>query len=203
MTSDAHGHGWLLFLAQLPASPSSARVALWRRLRGHGATGLLNGAWVLPRAEAHIRFFAQLEQTVRAQGGKAFVLPVADAPAGLNEAITVSFDADRAREYDELAEGCEAFLAELKKETGAAKFTFAELEENEQDLDKLASWLARIQARDFFQARRSAAAADALGNCRRALETFTEAVYQAEGIEQEVLALRDRPVHRDRESSGD
>jgi hypothetical protein len=48
MTADSNGHNWLLFLAQLPASPSSARVALWRRLRRRSHRCLVmiaRGAW--------------------------------------------------------------------------------------------------------------------------------------------------------------
>jgi uncharacterized protein (DUF1684 family) len=183
MTADHDGHGWLLFLAQLPASPSSARVALWRRLRAHGAASLLNGTWVLPRTAAHTAFFSDLAETVQAQGGRAFVLPVADASPSTDAAITERFRADREREYHELAERCDAFLAELRKETAAAKFTFAELEENEQDLEKLTGWLARIQARDFLPAQLDPAPRDRLADCRRAMETFSRSVYQAERVD--------------------
>ena len=182
MTAEDNGHGWLLFLAQLPASPSSARVALWRRLRAHGAASLLNGTWVLPRTAAHTKFFCHLAETVQAQGGRAFVLPVADAAPDTDAEITARFRADREREYHELAERCDAFLAELHKETAAAKFTFAELEENEQDLDKLTGWLARIRARDFLPAHRDREPRDRLADCQRELETFSQSVYLAERV---------------------
>ncbi|HEX3753428.1 MAG TPA: Chromate resistance protein ChrB [Streptosporangiaceae bacterium] len=183
MTADHDGHDWLLFLGQLPASPSSARVALWRRLRAHGAASLLNGTWVLPRTAAHTAFLSQLAETVQAQGGRAFVLPVTDAAASTDAEIIARFRADREREYHELAERCDAFLAELRKETAAAKFTFAELEENEQDLDKLTSWLARIQARDFLPARPDPESRNWLADCRRAMEAFAQSVYQAERVD--------------------
>ena len=57
MDADGCASGWLLLLAQLPSSPSSARVALWRRLRAVGAAGVLNGAWVLPHTAVHAEFF--------------------------------------------------------------------------------------------------------------------------------------------------
>ena len=44
--------GWLLLLVQLPSTPSSARVTLWRRLRSIGATTMVNSAWVLPQTAA-------------------------------------------------------------------------------------------------------------------------------------------------------
>ncbi len=69
MSTDGISCAWLLFLAQLPSSPSSARVALWRRLHAIGAAGILNGSWVLPRTTAHLQFFEKLQETVRKQGG--------------------------------------------------------------------------------------------------------------------------------------
>jgi hypothetical protein len=77
-------------------------------------------------------------------------LNIPGSPAEVKETIIQRFQADRAREYEEFTERCTALLEEIGKETRAEKYTFAEMEESEQDLDKLARWLAKIQARDFF-----------------------------------------------------
>jgi hypothetical protein len=175
--------GWLLFLAQLPSAPSSVRVALWRRLRAIGAAGIMNGAWALPNTPAHARFFRQLQQTVHAQGGKVFVLAVPESSQETDAMIVERYRADRSREYDELTERYDAFLAEISKETKAGKFTFAELEENEQELEKLASWLAKILARDFFPDEQQPQAREMAKRCEFALEGFSRQVYEAEGIE--------------------
>jgi hypothetical protein len=181
--------GWLLFLAQLPSTPSSARVALWRRLRAVGAAGMLNGAWVLPQTAAHARFFGQLQDTVRSQGGRGFVLTVSESAPGTDEMIVGTFRADRGREYDELIERCGAFLTEIGKETRAGKFTFAELEESEQDLEKLERWLKKIEARDFFPDERSPQSHEMVERCHHALENFSRAVYEAEGVQAPPEAL--------------
>lgn len=180
MGDDGRTSGWLLFLVQLPRSPSSARVALWRRLRAAGATTLVNSAWVLPETEPHAEFLGQLQDGVVQQGGTVFVLRVSVSSPEANDAIIASFRADRGKEYDEFAERCAALLAELDKETRAGKHTFAELEENEQDLEKLARWLAKIAERDFFPDERGPQSADMLAQCRSAVEAFSQAVYAAE-----------------------
>jgi hypothetical protein len=174
---------WLFLLTQLPSSPSSARVALWRRLRAAGAAGMLNGAWVLPHTDAHVRLFEELRTTVCEQGGRALVLAVQETPPDTERAIVERFRADRGREYDEFAERCAAFLTEVRKETRARKFTFAELEEGEHDLEKLLRWLAKISARDFFPDERAAQAREMAQGCQRALEDFSRLVYEAEGIQ--------------------
>jgi hypothetical protein len=61
--------------------------------------------------------------------------------------------------------------------------TFAELEEIEQDLDKLAGWLDKIGARDFFPGQDRERAGEALQRCREAVARFAGAVYTAEGLQ--------------------
>lgn len=176
-------HGWVLLLAQLPASPSSPRVTVWRRARSAGAVGVQNGAWVLPDGPAHVRFLTGLASYVREQGGSAYALRTTSATGTEDAEIVARFRSDRAKEYAELTERGEELLAELAKETDRSNFTFAELEENEQDLDRLSGWLEKITVRDFFPDEHAKDAAALLERCRRALETFTGEVYRAEGVQ--------------------
>ena len=184
MDAETYPSSWLVFLAQLPSKPSSARVALWRRMRAAGATPVVNGAWMLPRTTAHEDFFEQSREGVIGRGGTGFVLRVSDSPPESNESIVRLFQSDRSREYDEFAERCAAFLNEINRESTAEKYTFAEMEESEQDLKKLARWLAKIQARDFFPDGRRDQSAALLAQCRRALRGFSLAVYNVEGVQQ-------------------
>jgi len=179
---DEYKSGWLLLLAQLPKTPSSARVTLWRRLRAAGATTLVNSSWVLPASQAHNELLGQLQDGVIRQGGTAFVLQVPDPQPEVHKLIVSRLQADRGREYDEFAERSTALLAEIGKESGVEKYTFAELEESEHDLEKLARWLAKIQARDFFPDERAQSAVDAMARCQSAVESFAQAVYAAEGV---------------------
>ncbi len=139
---------WLLLLTQIPASASSARVALWRRLRAAGATSVEHGAWMLPATESHQTLLKELADTVESHGGSASLFE-ATAVADDKEMIA-RFATDRQREYQEFATRAQGLLDEIAKEIAAKKFTFAELEEVEDDLKKLEVWLAKISARDFF-----------------------------------------------------
>ncbi len=99
-----------------------------------------------------------------------------------HEALMARFRADRTREYDEVAERAEGFLSEIDKETRLGKLTFAELEEIEDDFDKLSAWLAKIRARDFFPNHRLQEVTDTLSHCEKALHAFAAAVYSNEGV---------------------
>jgi hypothetical protein len=193
MDADSYSSGWLMLLAQLPSKPSSARVALWRRMRAAGATAMVNGAWVLPGTAPHTEFFEQSRESITRQGGTGFVLRVSASSPETNEAIVRLFRADRAREYDEFTERCDAFLNEIDRESIAEKYTFAEMEESEQDLKKLARWLAKIRARDFFPNGRRDQSVALLAQCRRVLRGFSQEVYKAEGV-QESAAGWDYPI---------
>ncbi|MDN5916169.1 MAG: hypothetical protein L0I76_13885 [Pseudonocardia sp.] len=174
--------GWVLLLAQLPASPSSPRVTLWRRAKAAGAVGLQNGAWVLPGTDDNLEFFRILADYVRGHDGTAHALSVRAVEDEGDAEIVARFQSERAKEFAELHERGLALIFELDRETAKVNFTFAELEENEQVMDRLTSWLDKIAARDFFPDAHAKAAAHLLDRCRRALERFTTSVYRAEGV---------------------
>ena len=186
MTNDADRE-WLLFMAQLPAEPSSGRVAMWRRLKSAGATSLLTGTWVLPLNTAHEAMLAQLADTVRGQGGSAALFSGRQIDGATSEEIVARFRADRAREYDEFATRSDGLLAEIAKEAAAGKFSFAELEEIEDDLDKLTTWLAKIETRDFFPNDRRDHATALLATCREATRAFAETTYDRDGATSNLL----------------
>ena len=174
---------WLLLLVQLPAAPSSARVAIWRRLRAVGAASLQNGAWVLPPSAERAALLDALAAAARRSGGTAVVFEVRAPSPETNDAIVEQFRGDRALEYAEFGDRCAELLRENTKETERAKFTFAELEEIEDDLAKQARWLDKIKARDFFPNAGAQAAAALLARCRDVLAVFAQAVYRREGVE--------------------
>ena len=130
-------------------TPSSVRVVIWRRLQNAGAVSLQNGVWILPRSPERERLIGDFSAEVERQGGSEFILTADAADPTFHARVVARFQAERAQEYAEFIERCEAFLHEIEQETQAQKFTFAELEENEHDLLKLTSWLRKIQGRDF------------------------------------------------------
>ena len=100
----------------------------------------------------------------------------------VNARIIERFRADRDQEYIEFGQRCGDLLAELAKESQAANFSFAELEENEQDLQKLEGWLRKIQARDSFGGHQAEAARTMLEQGVHALHAFTQELYRREGL---------------------
>ena len=111
---------WLLLLTQIPATASSARVALWRRLRAAGATSVEHGAWMLPASKAHQSLLNELAQTVQSQGGSASLFE-ATAVADDDEMMT-RFATDRQREYQEFATRAQGLLDEVAKVSTAVGF---------------------------------------------------------------------------------
>lgn len=176
-------HKWLLFMPQLPSSPSSLRVLVWRRVRAAGATGLQNGVWVFPYTPEHERTVRDLLAEIEPQGGSGVMFVATPLGHGVQESIIERFRADRDQEYTEFCERCHDFLAEIDKETRAENLTFAELEENEQDLHKLEGWLRKIQARDAFRGPKDGEASAALDECRQALLAFANSIYIREGLD--------------------
>ena len=171
---------WILFCPQLPATPSSPRVMIWRRMHSAGSVGLDNGLWILPYSEKAAHFIQEMKGYVLNQGGtcKTFLTNAFDDET--EQDILQRFLHDRAEEYFELKEQCIDFLAEIDKETKRKNFSFAEYEENEQDLEKLETWFSRVQARDYAGGEPAAEATQWLEKCRQALQGFANEVFSHE-----------------------
>lgn len=144
----------------------------------------------MPAGEAHAAIFAELARSARESGGSAAIFSARAADAAEHDALVTRFRADRARDYAEFADRAGAFFAEVEQETRLQKFTFAELEEIEDDLEKLSTWLGRIRARDFFPDERLREATVTLDRCGAALRVFAATVYAREGVAPDATGER-------------
>src|SRR4029079_1529027 len=66
-------HRWLVFIHQLPAQPSNARVKICRRMQQIGAVAVKNAVYVLPNNEQSREDFEWLRAEVAALGGEATI----------------------------------------------------------------------------------------------------------------------------------
>jgi hypothetical protein len=173
---------WLLLSPQLPATPSSLRVLVWRRMQQVGALNVQNGLWLLPHTSEHEQFLSMTCADIEKQGGMAWVFTARLVDAMSQRRLIARFQEERQEEYAEFASRCQEFLQEIERETQAHKWTFAELEENEHDLHKLTQWLHQIQRRDFFPNASAQEAVTQLARCTETLQTFAQVVYAQHGV---------------------
>lgn len=177
---------WLLLLTQLPATPSSLRVNVWRRLKNVGATSYQNSTWLMPRTQENENFLKRFQLFVSENGASSQLFVIQSLDDSTDADIIEKFRSDREEEYQEVLEQCEAFREELQEESENRILTFIELEDNEQKLHRLQSWVAKIHKRDFVN--RSPTYQKLIGEiqtCRELLRKFTFQVYEKEGIEIE------------------
>jgi hypothetical protein len=169
---------WRVITYRLPAEPSRHRVAVWRELRRLGALGLQQGTWAVPDGQPFGTGLAQVIEAIKAAGGQPVVLTVADEEASTVQLETL-FTAQREAEWGEFLSDCGKYQAELAGEVAKGKLTLAELDEEEQSLDRLRRWYRTIRTRDLFGAPSAPVAERRLKECAEALEDFAEQVYQA------------------------
>lgn len=171
--------GWLVLVYKVPPEPTRLRAAVWRRLKGLGAIYLQNSVAALPTSAASERSLRALRAEIDGMGGTASLLH-SRVLAG-EDSVTRAFNAARDDEYEEIVDRCQDFLAQVEKEYVANHYTYAELEENDEDLTKLKNWLTKVEARDVLSAGGKDAARQALRRCEEALEEYAGRVYAEEG----------------------
>lgn len=162
---------------KLPSEPSRYRASVWRKLKAAGAVYLQNGVAALPDDPGGERTMRGVVREIREVGGTAHLFR-GDSVGDRGELEKI-FDEARDAEYAEVLGRCRDFHAELDKERGAGNLTFAELEENEEDLAKLEAWVGKIRARDRFGAPLSGEVERELVSCREELQAFAASVYEA------------------------
>jgi len=172
---------WVLLTYRLPPDPSRHRVAVWRELRKAGALSLQQATWAVPArrdfTDAISRALALIE---RAEGG-ALVFDAAPRGPEMTAQLEALFTAEREEEWSEFLAECNKFDHEIAKEIRTQKFTAAELDEEEQNLERLRRWFRELRARDVFVAPSQEAAERRLKDCVELLETFAERVYEYGG----------------------
>jgi hypothetical protein len=172
---------WLLLTYKVPAEPARKRIALWRKLKGLGALYLQNGVCVLPKNEEHLRRIKILENEIIEIGGEAVLLESTGLDSAQQERIIQRFNAERDEQYREFLGRCRDFESEIRQETGSQHFTYAELDEIDEDLQKLRGWLEKIKKLDFYGAPLVGEAEQAFDSCEKSLEAFARLVFERDG----------------------
>lgn len=170
---------WVLILPQIPSEPSRHRVAVWRQLRKAGAVPVSPGVWALPAGPAFQAELDRAGELCRKGGGTFAVVDAAPRDQASAAMIRDAFTAVRVDEWAEFTADCGKFEVKIAKEIQKRKFTFAELEEEEQSLDRLRRWYRDLKRRDILELPEAKAADVRLRSCAAALDGYAEQVYQA------------------------
>ncbi len=175
-----NSQSWILLVYKVPPEPSKRRIALWRKLKALGAVYLQNGVCLVPKSDEHVRRLKVLENDVSAMDGEAVLLETVGLDAAQQEKVVARFAKERNEAYIEFISRCADFEGEIAKERKVGKFTYAEVEENEEDLVKLRAWLDRIIKLDFTGAPLRKQAEDRLAACAALLDDYAREVYEAQ-----------------------
>ena len=170
---------WLVLVVRVPAEPSRHRVAVWRELRRVGALPLGQSAWALPDVPVFADGVNRVISLAERGEGEVMVLTATGRGEQDGSRLEALFTAERADEWAEFLADCDKFDAEIDKEIRIGKFTMAELEEEEQSLERLRRWYRELKARDVFGAPAATEADQRLKHCTERLADYTEQVFQA------------------------
>jgi vacuolar-type H+-ATPase subunit I/STV1 len=150
---------------------------VWREVRRSGALQLQQSLIAFPDSEPFAKAVARIRAAVDEVGGSTVAVRAEPLDAGDEARLRSAWNEARSDEYGELIAECEKLVGEIDKEFDKQKFTLAELDEEEAELDKLKRWHARIQGRDVCGCDQADEAEDALRRASEALARYTTAVF--------------------------
>jgi hypothetical protein len=173
------GMRWVVLLARVPAEPSRHRVAVWRELRRLGAVAIGQSVWALPDHRAATSGLGRIAELVARGAGELTVLDAAGRDQPSRDRLERLYVEARAAEWSEFRAECARYLVEIDKEIGKGKLTVAELEEEEQSMERLRRWHRELRARDVLVTPAAHAADQDLKACAAKLEDYTTRVFEA------------------------
>jgi hypothetical protein len=168
----------MILTYRLPAEPSRHRVAVWRELRRVGALSLQQATWAVPARGDFVSAVSRAGAIVERAGGEALVFHAKPTGEDTEMSLQRLFTQEREDEWREFLSECDKFEREIDKEIATRKFTAAELDEEEQNLDRLKRWFRELRGRDVFVAPSQPQAELRLKECSDRLEDFAEGVYE-------------------------
>jgi hypothetical protein len=139
---------------------------------------LQQGTWAIPPGENFDEGLVRVIETINDGGGHPMVLTIADEEASEIQ-LEELFNEEREAEWVEFLGDCGKFDAELDSEVAKGKLTLAELDEEEESLERLRRWYRSIRSRDLFGAPSGPEAERRLKECAEALEQYAVLVYEA------------------------
>jgi hypothetical protein len=163
---------WLLLIYTVPADPSRLRATVWREVKKVGAIYLRDGVCALPERPETLVALRAIAARVTEFGGQATLVEGAHLDEDRAASIVGQSRQARAAEYEEIGREVEGFLEHVRRETEHREFTFAELEELEEDLAKLKRWVEQVRARDYFGAAEARRVDGLLARCDEELASF-------------------------------
>ena len=138
---------WLLFVHQLPSSPSNLRVRTWRRLQQLGAIPIKQAVYALPDTPDAREDFEWLKTEVKGAGGDASVFAADNVDAWSDDSLVEDFRRSRQEAYTKLARDIEKVLkraTSIRRPSGTRAPALLRL------LDVFRERLTGIEQIDFF-----------------------------------------------------
>ena len=141
---------------------------------------LSQATWAVPDVPGVVEGVARAAALAARGEGELLVLTAQGRAEHDVARLQELFTEQRQEEWIEFLGDCGKFDAEIDKEIRIEKLTFAELEEEEQSLERLRRWHKAIKLRDVFGAPAAAEADQQLKHCGERLAKYTELVFAAQ-----------------------
>jgi hypothetical protein len=136
------------------------------------------GSWAIPRQPVFAETVERVRELVRRGDGELINLDANTRDEASSARLQTAYSEAREAEWAEFLSDCGKFLAEIDHEIAIEKYTLAELDEEEQSMERLRRWHRELSVRDVFGAPSATAAEGRLTECANRLDDYTQRVFR-------------------------
>lgn len=112
---------WVALAYLVPASPSKARVFVWRRLKALGAQNIRPGLALLPNSRESVSAFEQLSEKIVSFSGEALLFEMNFIEESKNREVQEQFAAAQELSIKAKLTECSALLEKLNSERDSSR----------------------------------------------------------------------------------
>ena len=146
-----------------------------------GAVSVQQATWALPARADFLNALERAVALIERADGEVLVFDAVPRGDVMDARLEALFNDEREAEWAEFLAECTKFEREIDKEIRIQKFTTAELDEEEQNLERLGRWFRELRARDLFAAGSQLEAEQRLKVCTERLEDYAQRVFEHGG----------------------
>jgi len=168
---------WLVVLYTVSPEPSKSKVRIWREFKKIGALYPQMSICLLPDNNETKKKVSSVSKIVK-ENGEIIILEGRGVLENDQDKILEKFRFERDKQYEEILEECQEFMDEIELNIKNKKISQEEVEEMEEVLEGLKTWLKKVQNIDWIESPPlSQKVEKLLARCNDSMDHFAELIH--------------------------
>ncbi len=169
---------WIFLNYKLPADTTGFKASIYSELKKLGAVNIQKSMWIMPNNLENYFLMQNISRQIELNNGESFLMKSEFIVEGHEKRIVSLFNKLQNDRYQGFVGECVNYVNTLDTKIAGEKFTFTEMEEAEENYEKLVSERLKIESQNFVDSCQHEEALRLLEKSKGTYKKYSEMVYQ-------------------------